>query len=266
MAATGISVDFFFFILACIYFILAAWACVRLFEKNALIAFAVFMGAFSTFSYGVNGIKAGAAASIFLLALSYWENKKIAISLLFMCLGFHHSMIMPIGAFFCSLFYRKDKHYLYLWVICLMVSAAHVTSIMTSLGELLVDKDEHGASYLFAEGEAAYLTGFRLDFILYSAAPVIIGYIAIFRHSFVNKTYSFIWRTYLLTNSVWLLCMYASYTNRIAYLSWALYPFVLLFPFVHENSSMNRKANVKKVVYLHLAFTVFMNLIYKYMR
>ena len=266
MAASGISVNSFFILMASVYFIVAGLACIKLFRKNALIAYAVFLGAFSTFSYGVNGIKAGAASSIFLLALAYWENKKFAALLLFLSLGFHHSMIMPVCAYVVSLLYKNDKHYLYIWIICLIVSATHFTSIMGFLGEFLANKDEHGASYLLTEGDAAYITGFRLDFILYSSAPVLLGYISIFKRGFINNTYSFIWRTYLLTNSVWLLCMYASYTNRIAYLSWGFYPFVLLYPFVHENSSMNIKSNLNKIVYLHFLFTVFMNLIYKYIR
>lgn len=266
MAASGISVDLFFLLIASVYFIVAGLACIKLFGKNALIAYAVFLGAFSTFSYGVNGIKAGAASSIFLLALAYWKNKKFAALLLFLSLGFHHSMIMPICAYVVSILYKNDKHYLYMWIICLIVSAAHFTSIMDFFGEFLADKDEHGASYLLPEGDAVYITGFRLDFIIYSSVPVFLGYIAIFKRDFINDTYSFIWRTYLLTNSVWILCMYASYTNRIAYLSWGFYPFVLLYPFVHKSSSMNIKSNLNKIVYLHFFFTIFMNLIYKYIR
>lgn len=266
LAAKGVDIQYFFLLISFIYFIVSAWSCIKLFKKNALVAYAVFLGAFSTFSYSVNGIKAGAAAALFMLALAYYNNKKVSLLILLLSLGFHHSMIMPIFAFILSYIFKQNKYYLFFWVICLGLSAVHITTIMNFLGTLLVGNDDHGASYLFADSESAYVTGFRLDFILYSAMPIIIGYVAIFKRGFIDKTYSLIWRTYVLANSVWLLCMYASYTNRIAYLSWCIYPFVLLYPFVHENSPMNSKSNLKKVIYSQLLFTIFMNLIYKYIR
>ncbi|MDZ3929478.1 hypothetical protein UZS95_24230 [Parabacteroides goldsteinii] len=58
----------FFFSIALIYFIGAAVACRKLFKTHSVIAYLFFLGAFSTFSYGTNGIKAGAAMSIF-----FWQ-------------------------------------------------------------------------------------------------------------------------------------------------------------------------------------------------
>lgn len=56
---------FFFGLIAAIYFIGMFVACRKLFPSNTLIVFLVCLAAFSTFSYGTNGIKAGAAASLF---------------------------------------------------------------------------------------------------------------------------------------------------------------------------------------------------------
>lgn len=38
--------------------------------------------------------------------------------------------------------------------------------------------------------------------------------------------------TYLLTNGVWVLLIHANFSNRFAYLSWFMMPWVLLYPFV----------------------------------
>ena len=68
--------------------------------------------------------------------------------------------------------------------------------------------------------------------------------------------------TYTFTNSVWMLCMYAEYTNRIAYLSWFMYPFVLIYPLICENWGIQKYRTLLKIMMCHLGFTLFMQIIY----
>ena len=72
----------FFVLIAAIYFIAILIACRKLFPSNTFIVYLVYLAAFSTLSYATNGIKAGAAAALFLVALAYRD--KIFISLLFL--------------------------------------------------------------------------------------------------------------------------------------------------------------------------------------
>ena len=74
--------------------------------------------------------------------------------------------------------------------------------------------DQKGSRYLLTD-EDSFVTGFRLDFILYSAVPVIIGYLIKFKRHVNDEIYDLWLRMYLLTNSVWMMCIYASFTNRI---------------------------------------------------
>ena len=67
---------------------------------------------------------------------------------------------------------------------------------------------------------------------------------------------------YLMTNAIWMLCMYAEFTNRIAYLSWFQYPVVLIYPFLKEQWGVNQYPLVKKIAYGHLVFTLFMELVF----
>ena len=69
----------FFVLMAAIYFTGMLIVCRKLFPSNTLIVFLVCLAAFSTFSYGTNGIKAGAAASLFLVALAYRNNIVVSI-------------------------------------------------------------------------------------------------------------------------------------------------------------------------------------------
>ena len=105
--------------------------------------------------------------------------------------------------------------------------------------------------------------GFRLDFIAYSAMPVLVGYYAIYKKKMhLSRFYSCLLNTYLCTNGVWMLCMYAQFTNRIAYLSWFLYPIVLIYPFLNEDWGPTRYKTLTKVFTYHLCFTLFMEFVY----
>lgn len=266
MASERINIDFFFLLLAFIYFGCMLWACRRLYPRDTLLSFLMYLGAFSTYQFSVNGIKAGAAASLFLVALSYYnKNKIIVVLFLLLSLGFHHSMIVPIVAYIIAYFYKNPKYYLYGWLLCLLLAAAHITFFMNYFSGFT---DEHGAGYLQTgtQNKSLYVSGFRPDFILYSAVPILTGYYIINKKKIYSKIFVFLWCVYTLTNCVFLLCTYGTFINRIAYLSWLMLPFVLLYPFIYFKWSFHQHQYLMYVVFGHLGFTLFMNFIYYNLR
>lgn len=263
-ASHHISINVFFLSIAFIYFGGMAWACYNLFPRDRIAAFLVYLGAFSTFSYGTNGIKAGAAASLFLVALSLYENRKWlwSIIFLFFSIGFHHAMILPITAFIICLFVKKPQWFFLFWVLCLVLSLFHINIFQYLFANLV---DESGSIYLIGDGEnirSDILGGFRLDFILYSVIPIAVGWIAVFRKHIKSKHYFVLLNLYTLTNAIWLLCMYAEFTNRIAYLSWLLYPIVLIYPLLNEQYSHNQYSSFKVVGFANIAFSLVLQYIY----
>lgn len=260
LSANAFDITVFFFLIAVIYFVGTYIAMIKMFKNDALYAYLAFLAAFSTFSYGTNGIKAGAAATLFILALAY--NRKIIISILLLAasLGFHHSMILPIGAYICCYFYRNSRAYLIFWILSLIIAALHISYFQNLLGGMA---DERGATeYLSELSDWGGKTGFRLDFILYSAVPIAVGYYALIIKKLQSKEYKLIYNIYVFTNAVWMLCMYANFTNRIAYLSWFLYPIVLVYPFFKEEFIPRQYITLNKVVAFQLIFTLAMNFIY----
>lgn len=251
----------FFIFIAAIYFGASYIGIKKLFSTNALAAYLVFLAAFSTFSYGTNGIKAGAAASLFILALGYRENLKVCIPLILLSWGFHHSMIMVVAAFAVTLFVKNPKVYFSLWFFCFLMSAAHITAFAHFFSGFTT---EHGANYLLTEGgNEGTKGGFRIDFIIYSAAPVVVGWYAVFKKNIkLSSLYKNLLNLYLCLNSVWMLCMYAEFTNRIAYLSWFVYPIVLAYPFLQEKWGKNKYKTFSYVMLGHLGFTWFMVALY----
>lgn len=255
MASLNVPVRAFFVIVAFIYFGMMWLACNKLFPRDTIIAFLVYLAAFSTFAYATNGLKAGMAASIFLVALAYNEKPLISIPLAIFTYGMHHSMALVITAYLVTYFIRNPKYYFVVWALTFCIAALHITYFQHLFANFT---DEHGASYLLSSENS----GFRLDFIIYSAVPVIVGYILIFKYKLTSKTYNLLLSLYMLTNSLWMLCMYSNFTNRISYLSWLLYPIVLLYPFLNLYWSNKQVVYLRYVVWGHLGFTLFMNIIY----
>ena len=260
-----LGTTFLFVSIAAIYFICTYIACKRMFPRDTLVAYLVFLAAFSTFSYGTNGIKAGAAGAIFLMAMSYRDNLKICIPLVLVSWGFHHSMIMTVVAFALTLVYKNSKVYFAGWCFCLLIAIAHITFFQELFAGILSDSgDSSGANYLNAvDNEWGGKTGFRIDFVIYSAMPILVGYWAVYKKKLqLSKMYTCLLNLYMTLNGTWMLCMYANFTNRIAYLSWFLYPIVLIYPYLNENWGPTRYKDFSKVMLAHLGFTLFMMFIY----
>lgn len=252
----------FFVLIAAIYFIGILIACRKLFPSNTLITFLVYLAAFSSFSYATNGIKAGASASLFLVALAYRDRIGISILFILLSLGFHHSMQMPIAAYILTLIFKRKEWYFYGWIFCLLMAAGHISFFQNLFAGFT---DESGASYLTSDSNNDWGggSGFRIDFVLYSSMPVLMGWFMKYKYQVEDKLYDILLYMYLTCNGVWMLCMYAEFTNRIAYLSWFMYPIVLIYP-CYTIADKNHPLVLirKKVVLLHLAFTLFMDLIY----
>lgn len=257
LATHHYDIRLLYVLMAVIYFMGMFLAFRKMFPKDSMYMLVIYLGAFSTFSFGTNGIKAGAAASLFLCALAYHRNLKYLILFCLLTLGFHHSMILPVAALGIAFFYRNTKVIAIIWIICVLLSAAHFTYFQSIFNSMA---DEQGQGYL-SSVDSEYSHGFRPDFIFYSMFPLFSAYFA-FRKGYQSRTYRLLLNTYLITNAIWMLCMYASFTNRIAYLSWLMLPVVLVYPFFDKKFTQNQYGKLNIVAWGHLGFTLAMFILY----
>lgn len=249
-----------FVIMAFINLVCTLITCRKLFPANTFLAFLVCLAAFSTFSYLTNGIKAGVAASLFLVSLAYRDNLIVSIPFLLLSWGFHHSMQLPVAVYVLTLFFKDSRWYFYGWLFCLFCAATHISFFQTLFAGMT---DDSGSSYLSSTEDWGGKSGFRIDFVIYSAMPVLMGYYVIFKYELRDKLYEDMLHYYLAANGIWMLCMYGQYTNRIAYLSWFAYPFLIVYPSLAiPNDSHPLVENMNKYVYAHMGFTIFMQVVY----
>lgn len=265
MSAFGFDYSIWLTIIASIYFIGRYVACRKLFPRSTNIAFLVFLGAFITYSSATNGFKAGAATTLFICAIAYRDNLIVSVLLLFLSVGMHHAMFVCFIAYVIAHFYKKQNAYYCLWLLSLLLAIAHITYFQSLFGSF--SPDEKAGSYLSLDS-GSWRTGMRYDFVLYSAVPIVQGWLHRKRYGALSNKYTFILNLYILLNSVWMLCMYANFTNRIAALSWGLYPVVIMMPYFEKRENLDvygtqgSNRGLSKALLFNLLFTLFMQVIY----
>lgn len=258
----------FFIIVEAGYIFFALWGLARIFGRNTWGAFLFFIGAFSFFSYGVNGIRNGLATSIVILAFSFlladkpWE-KIVGLFWCFLAIAVHKSALLPCACMVVSLFIRNPKFSVGLWIssiLLYLVAGNAIGEIFASLGfdDRMVNYMNNAEEY--AEREKS---GFRPDFLIYSAMPIWLGYEVLIKKRVVSKYFPVLFNTYIFANSFWVMIMGAAFSNRFAYLSWFMYPIVLAYPCLKLNVWGERQGKVAGSIMLaHVGFTLFMAFIY----
>lgn len=184
-----------FSIIAIGYFGFVYLALKRIIKEGVWLALMFFLSAFSTYSYGINGIRNGLACSLVILAISFTVRPDyykmgntndvgnipwhliVAFVLGFLAFGIHRSTMLPIASAFMALFVIKNPKYaLYFWMTCIplsLVFGGAATNFFAGLG--FDDRMSGYAVDASQNTEATFShTGFRWDFLLYSSMPALL--------------------------------------------------------------------------------------------
>ena len=247
-----------------------AW---KLMRKNLWLMMLFFMIAFQFYNFATNGIRNGLACSMELVAIAFLvesdkskASKYFAFFMMFLALGCHRSTLLPSVAALASYFYLKDPKYIFrFWLLSIgisLVAGPLVEQFFISLG--FDDRMEQYSSVHMTGKLAGKFsgTGFRWDFLMYSAAPVLmIWYVTHVRH-FTDKTFTTLGNTYLLCNAFWIMVIRSAFSNRFAYLSWFLYPVVIAYPLLRMNLWKDQDRKTAIIFFLYSGFSFFMYFIY----
>ena len=254
------NVTIYFSIIAALYIGLRWLACKNLVASNPEILLLAFLFSFQFFGYGTNTIRAGLASSLTILAISIFPDKKwlgavIASSAIFT----HLSMVIPLAAYTIAYYKPNVKLFLGLWVISIGLSVVAGNGIALHLAQFIHDTaGNQAADYILHAGNGHYKSGLRIDFILYSSVPIIVGLLYIFKYDYREKFYLTIYSTYLLANTFFVLVIRANFIDRFGYLSWMLIPVVLLYPLMNSDNFPNKEKYISLTLVLLELFTFVM--------
>lgn len=293
---SGLTVNAWFLLIEIGYLGFAFIGLRILLKENCWIAMLFFLSAFSTFTFGVNGIRNGLACSMVILAFAIAANQnfaKLALAggVLLLAFGIHRSISLPIAAFLAASYVIKSpKIAIYFWIASIgvsLVAGGAVTNFFMGLG--FDDRMTQYGTGMGEFGDQFSNTGFRWDFLAYSAMPVWLAWYVTTKaekeralygdtieeaetgitgagriadaHSM--RVFNILATTYVLANSFWVMVMKAAFSNRFAYLSWFLYPVVLAYAVIrlHIWEDQDKKAGL--ILVLHAGFTVIMHLLGK---
>lgn len=255
------GVHAFFLVCAILYVVPLYFACKKWFPNYWFFAFLMLVVSFSFWSYGVNGIRNGIAGSLFLFAISR-EKRVFQILWILLAVNFHSSILLPSIAFILIQYHNKPKTYLLFWLVCIPLSLAaggFWENLFANIGF-----GGERTSYL-TEGNVndddfAY-TGFRWDFLIYSATGVFAGWYFIFKKKFSDPFYFKLLNIYLFANAFWILVIRANFSNRFAYLSWFMLALVICYPLLKEHLLQQQYKKIGLILLAYFGFTFFMNII-----
>lgn len=221
----------FFFFCALVYLLPLRSASKRVLGNYWPLGFVFLVAHISFYGFAVNGIRNGMAMSVFILAITMrgWR----AWLLMAIAVGLHGSLMLPVMAYAAASYGFKAKWAVAFWVACLLVSLA-APGIATLLTTWLPvdDRLEQYASLGSEFDDQFSSTGYRWDFVLYSALPIVVGRYFIFKKRLFDDFYLRLFSTYVITNAVWLLLIMLPFSNRFAYLSWGGMGLVYAYPLI----------------------------------
>ncbi len=252
-----LDVESCFILTALIYCINHYFFAIKVARENVYILLLMFFSGFLFYTYGVNTLRAGFAASFLLLSIAYYQDKWKFYVFMAIAVGCHFSMAIPAIAIVAAKYFDRTSLYMKIWMLSIVLSAVMGAYFEAILADLVVD--ERAAQYLNkAALDTHYKVGFRLDFILYSCAPIIVAYYYKVKKGFNDQFYSLLVNTYILANSFWILVIRANFSDRFAYLSWFIYPIVLIYPLLKQRMVVNQTKTITTIVFLHELFTYIM--------
>ncbi|WP_417558877.1 EpsG family protein [Mesoflavibacter zeaxanthinifaciens] len=254
------TVHYFFVLCAFFYLYPLYLVCKKWFKELWFFGFLFLITAFSFWSYGTNGIRNGIAGSLFLLGLSR-DKRVFQILWIVLAIGFHKTMLLPTAGFILANVYNQPKKLIMFWVLCIPLSLLGGGLFESFFGSLGFDER---LSYLTdgnINDDDFSSTGFRWDFVMYSATAIYAGWYYIIKKGYQDKVYYWLFNTYIFANAFWILVIRANFSNRFAYLSWFMIGLVIVYPLLRDTLFVRQYKKIGVILFLQFLFTFIMNVI-----
>ncbi len=252
----------YFVIIASIYTGGYLWISKRLTNnKGTLMMYMMFVTSVFFVAYGNNTIRAGLAMVILILGITFYRQNKITFGILALCaINIHLSTLLTLVSFIAAIFIKKPKLCFSIWLVSIILSIGFGSFFEEFFMSNFEDKRTE--IYLLADPtKTHYKVGFRWDFVIYSLIPIVVGYYYIYRKKFHDKFYNTLYCTYLIANSFWVLVIRANFTDRFAYLSWALIPIILMYPLLNGELFKHQNNKIAMMLLFSVAITFGLSLL-----
>ena len=257
-----LNIQAFYLLCAFLYVIPVYSTLKKWFAEKTFYALAVYVTAMSFWSFGINGLRNGLAASFFIYSLQFVNKKTVMIAIMLLAISFHKSMILPMIAFFATFYLKDTKILIKIWLFAIVIAfffGDNIDLFIQNIYHSFGFEDVRTATYFTKElDDEESIRSFRFDFILYSGFAIWLGYYYVVKKKYKDTLYTQLLNTYIIANTVWVILIYGIFTNRTAYLSWFIMPLVMIYPLLKANLFKRQYQKIAWMILGSLAFTLLM--------
>jgi len=199
--------------------------------KLVMLGGLTFLSYFVYFNLSINIIRQGIALPLIVLSVLHLcsENNKRAYFFALLACLFHYSSILIFISLILAKIFRSPRRYISLWVCVSILSALNFFELISTFVFDILGISQQYAHILSDYAQSRYVTGFRIDFFLFSSLPF--GFI-FFRKFFKIKYDERLIRLesiYFILNSAFIAAFFIPFSDRIGVFSWILVPLMFLF-------------------------------------
>lgn len=188
------------------------------------------------YSITLNVLRQGLAFVFVIYAIDVRLQNKRVLPYILLLAGvlFHYATLLYIIGFIAVDACIKSRHILLIWLVMILMSfLGLMDKFILFILKNLVGLDPYFSTYLNSSIDDNYLTGFRFDFLIFSAIPVFY-YHAIKRFGGVDEEISLIFKLYLSMNIIYWCFTDFPFNDRFAIASWLLMPLLINFAFLKK--------------------------------
>jgi len=258
-SATWLTIELYFFLCACLYVIPLYKISKKFFKDYWFYGFLLFVGSFSFWNYGVNGIRNGMAGSLFLLGVAQ-DKRYLQIIWFVIAINIHRSLLLPVLGFAATYFHDKPHTCYGFWLACIPLSLILPGFWECIFGGLVSDERAKYFGEEVMRGSSG--GGFRWDFLFYSSFGVVAGWYYIFKLKLKDNFYVRLYNTYLVANAFWILVIRANFSNRFAYLSWFFMALIIAYPWAKYSFTNRQHQKFGWIMLAYIGFTYYMQFVY----
>lgn len=248
--------DFQFFLLFCAFlYVFTAWyGLKKIFKENYYLAFLVFLISPYFINSGINVMRSGIAASLFIAGLGVYYNKgkNWKVIVWFLCsVLFHISMFVPIFFFLFTRYMKSIKIIFFLWLGSIGLGLVNI-NIINNLAGIIEVFTDRASNYVADVGEESSWG----NFLIFGFFPVAFGLYNIVVLKYENKFYRWLISAYMLTHIPYIILINTVRASRLGYLAEFMMPILLLFPLLIEPKIKIDYLRLKLCLLISIVFLV----------
>ena len=250
----------FFTLVEAGYIFSVLWAVKKFMPSNPVLGMLFVYTSLMFFTFGTNGLRNGLACHLVLLGMAFFFEDKYwqAALVCLLAFGTHRSVMLPIASVVAARYLVPNvKYALLFWLASIAVSLIFGNSIVNFFASL--GFDDRMNSYNTTDYDSDFRhTGFRWDFLLYSAMPIVMGWYVCIKRKIRDRWFETLFATYCMCNAFWVMVIRAAFSNRFAYLSWFMYPVIIAYPLVNLAVWDDQDKKTGVILLVYAGFTLFM--------